>query len=152
MAAASRPEPRLPSVSEIVETNVALARRVYELWNRGGVEEFQTVWAPDIVFYEAPEFPDTGVVRGTDAFAAYNRDLVETVGHFQWQVRSLEGRGEYVLSTLEVSIEGASSGAAVTRPLFHVARYRDGRLLEMRSYLDGDQARRDYERLSTPDG
>ena len=138
------------AVTDAVEANLALARRVYELWNTGGVEAFEQIWAPDIVFYETPEFPDTGVFRGAEAFAAHCRELMQQVGHFQWTVQSLEGRGDYVLSTLEVSVAGTSSGAAVTTPFFHVARYADDRLFEMRSYLDGDQARVDYERFSLP--
>jgi hypothetical protein len=50
-----------PAVSDTVEANLALARRGYELWNTGGVEaSLEQVWAPDIVFYEMPEAPDTG--------------------------------------------------------------------------------------------
>jgi ketosteroid isomerase-like protein len=146
------PDLHSAAVSDAVEANLALARRGYELWNTGGVEAFEQIWAPGIVFRETPEFPDTGIFRGAEAFAAHCRDLVQSAGHFQWNLRSLEGRGDWVLSALDLSIAGASSGAAVTTPFFHVARYSRGRLLEMRSYLDGDQARREYERLSPPAG
>lgn len=139
-------------MSDLVEANLALARRGYELWNTGGVKGWEQIWSRDIVFYEAPEFPDTGVFRGAEALAAHGRDLIEAVGHFRWKVLSLEGRGDYVLSALEVSGQGTSSGAAVTVPFFHVSRYGGGQLLEMRSYFNGDQARREYERFSTPSG
>lgn len=140
-----------PTVSDLVDANLSLARRAYELWNTGGVDaSLEHVWAPDVVLYEAPEFPDAGVFRGAEAFAAHSRDLIEALGHFQWKVRSLEGRGAYVLAALEATVEGASSGAAVTTPVFQVARYERGRLLELRAYLDGDQARREYERFSAP--
>ena len=56
------------------------------------------VWAPDIVFYEIPEAADTGVFRGADAFAAHVRGLLELGGHFQIELRSIEGRGAYVLA------------------------------------------------------
>jgi ketosteroid isomerase-like protein len=135
-------------VSQPVEANMALARRGYELWNEGGVDAWRELWAPEIVFHEAPELPDTGVFHGAEALAAHGRDLIEAVGHFQWKVLSLEGRGDHVLSILEVSVEGASSGAAVTTPFFHVARYEGRQLHELRSFGDGDQARREYERLS----
>ena len=54
-------------------------------------------------------------------------------------------------SPVEVRVEGPSSGAAVNTPFFQLMRYRDGRLEELRDFLDGDQARAEYERLSPPD-
>jgi hypothetical protein len=53
-----------------------------------------------------------------------------------------------VLATLDLSIEGRSSGVALTLPQFHVSRWAGGRMRELRAYLDGDQARREYRRLS----
>jgi ketosteroid isomerase-like protein len=129
--------------------NVALARRGYELWNHGGTDAWKELWAPDIVLHEAPELPDTGVFRGVEALAAHGHDLIEAAGHFQWRVVSLEGRGDHVLATLELRVQGASSGAAASTPFFHVSRYERGLLHELRSYLDADQARREYERLTS---
>jgi ketosteroid isomerase-like protein len=135
-------------VSDSVEANLAVTRRWYDEWNSEGLDAFQRIWAPDIVLYEAPEFPETGIFRGAEALADHVRDLLEDGGHFQMEPRSLEGRGDYVLSLVEVNVEGPSSGAVVTSPFFQVMRYRNGQLVELRDYLDGDQARREYERLS----
>jgi hypothetical protein len=138
-------------VTDVVKANLALARQANELWNTGGVEaHVEQVWAPDIVFYEAPEFPEPGVFRGAEALAAHAREQIEAVGHYKFKQLSLEGRGDWVLQAFEVSIEGVSSGAAVTTPFFQVSRWGGGRLIELRSYLDRDQARREYERLSAP--
>jgi ketosteroid isomerase-like protein len=137
-------------VRDIVEANLATTRRWYDEWNREGLPGFERVWAPDIVLYEASEFPETGVFRGAEALADHVRDLLEDGGHFQMVPLSLEGRGDYVLSVVEVSVKGPSSGAAVTTPFFQLMRYRVGRLIELRDFLDGDQARSEYERLSAP--
>ena len=133
-----------------VEANLAAARRAYKLWNIEGFEALlEQVWAPSIVFYEAAELPDADVFHGADAFADHARDLIEAMGHFQWKVRLLEGRDAFYLAELEVRGEGASSGATVTTRLFHVGRWKAGRLAELRSYLDGARARAEYERLSS---
>jgi hypothetical protein len=50
---------------------------------------------------------------------------------------------------VELRVEGRGSGVALAVPQFHVARSADGQLSEVRIYLDGDQARREYERLSS---
>jgi ketosteroid isomerase-like protein len=137
-------------VSESTDANLAITRRWYEDWNSEGLPGFERVWAPDIVLYEAPEFPETGVFRGKEELAGHVRELLEDGGHFQMVPVWLEGRGEYVLSCVEVSVKGPTSGAAVTTPFFQLMRYQDGHLKELRDYLDGDQARGEYERLSTP--
>jgi ketosteroid isomerase-like protein len=137
-------------VSDTVEENLAITRRWYEEWNREGLPGFERVWAPDIVLHEAAEFPETGVFMGTEELARHVRDLLEDGGHFQMVPVSLEGRGDHVLSTVEVTVEGPTSGAAVTTPFFQLMRYREGLLVELRDYLDGDQAHSDYERLSAP--
>ena len=135
---------------EIVAANITLARRSYELWNSGGVEaSLRDVWAPDIVFYEIPEAADTGVFRGADAFAAHVRGLLELGGHFQIELRSIEGRGAYVLAAVEQNFEGRTGGVAMAGRTFHLARWEGGRVCELHSFLDADQARREYEQLTT---
>ena len=111
------------------------------------------VIAPEIVFHASPEFPDASVLRGAAAVAARMRELIEALGDVQIKVRSLEGRGDWVLASLEISVVGAASGAPVTAPFFHVLRYEAGRVHEIHLYRDGDQARREYERLAgSPSG
>lgn len=137
-------------MGDVVEANLALTRRGYELWNTGGVQAmFDHVYAPDVVYHEISELPDGGVFRGAAAVAARLGELVEALSHFQMDVRSLEGRGEYVLAAVDVSVEGAGSGAAMTGAFFHVFRCRGSRIREIRAFLDADQARREYERLAT---
>jgi ketosteroid isomerase-like protein len=138
-------------VTDTVEANVARTRRWYEEWNDEGLPGFVRVWAPDIVLHEAPEFPETGIFRGADALADHVRDLLEDGGHFKMVPFSLEGRGDYVLSGVEVSVTGPTSGVAVTTPFFQLMRYEDGRLKEMYDYLDESKARAEYERLSAPE-
>jgi hypothetical protein len=128
---------------------VQLARRGYVLWNAGGVEAMlEHVLAPDIVLHDLPDLPDTGIFRGAEEVASRFRTYLEPLGHFQIEVRSLEGRGDYTLASAEIRAEGSSSGAAVTMSLFHVCRWTSGRMSEMRTHLDADRARLDYERLS----
>ena len=129
-------------------TNSQLARREYDLWNTGGIEaSIEHVWAPDIVYHESPEQPDTGVFEGVEAMAAHLRDL-RASGHFRLDLRSVEEHGDWTLSTLEISLQGASSGAQAGTQVFHVSRWVDGRVQEMRSFFDGEQARGEFERLS----
>jgi ketosteroid isomerase-like protein len=137
-------------VRNATEANVELARRFYALWNTGGVEAVtEQLVAPDLVFYDIPEVPDGGIFRGAQAFAERLRAITEGLSHMQFEVRSLEERGDYVLATVVMRAEGATSGVKGAAPQFHVSRWTEGRLREFRAYLDSNQAREEYQRLST---
>jgi ketosteroid isomerase-like protein len=134
-----------------VESNLAITRRWYEEWNREGLPGFERVWAPDIVLFEDEEFPETGIFRGTKELAGHVQELLASGGHFQMVPVSLEGKEDYVLAAVQVTVKGPQSGAAVTTPFFQVMRYRDGLMVELRDYLDGERARGEYERLTAGD-
>jgi hypothetical protein len=122
---------------------------MYELWNSGGPQPLvvEQLWPPDLVFYESPELPDTGVYRGVAAVAGRMLELVESGGHFQLSVCSLEGCGDLVLAACTLEAESPISGLRLSRDIFHVLRFRGGRLRELRAHFDAHRARREYERL-----
>jgi ketosteroid isomerase-like protein len=132
-----------------VQANLALVRRTYELWNRGGPEPLvEHVWPEDVVFHESPEMPDTGVFRGVEAVAGRMRELVELAGHFQMNLCSIEGRGDYVLAACDMSVEGAITGLRQRKRIFHVFRCRGGLVREFRAHFDARRARCEYEGLT----
>jgi ketosteroid isomerase-like protein len=138
------------AVGEAVQTNLELARHGYALWNASGMAALvEHVFAPDVVFYDIPEAPDTGIFRGVKEVAARLREITESLGGMHLEVRSLEEQGDYVLAAVDVSVKGPSSGVVPAVSQFHVLRWVDGRLLEYHAYLDADQARREYEQLSS---
>ena len=135
-------------MSPTVEANLALVRRTYELWNRGGPEPLvEQIWPADVVFHESPELPDGGIYRGVEAVTERMHDLVETAGHFQLSVCSLEGCGDYVLASCVMRARGAISGLHLTQRIFHVMRCRRGLVQEFRAHLDARRARLEFERL-----
>jgi ketosteroid isomerase-like protein len=145
-----QPRFTLSDVRDPVLTNLELMRRFYALWNTGGVEGMlEHVLAPEVVFYDDPEALETGIFRGAEEVAARVGAIMEGLGHFQFEVRSLEERGDYVLAALVLSIKGPSSGVALAVSQSHVCRLGNGRMREIRAYRDADQARQEYERLST---
>lgn len=140
-------------MADAVEANLALARRGYEVWNtRGARAMVDEVYAPDVLYRDPPEFPDAAAFRGADTVAARLIEMVQAIGDIQMVVRSLEGRGEYLLAAVDARGEGVGSGLRVSTSIFHVFRCSGGQFSEVRAYLDADQARREYERLSTAPG
>jgi hypothetical protein len=82
-----------------------------------------------------------------EAVAERMRDLVETAGHFQMSVCSLEGCGDYVLATCVMRAQGTMSGLRLTQRIFHVMRCRGGLVREFRAHLDARRARREFDQL-----
>jgi hypothetical protein len=136
-------------VGEKLSTNLELARRTYDLWNAAGVDAVvERLWAPHVVFHDAPEVPDADVFRGVEAVGSRIRAIMESLGPMRQRVRSLEERDDYTLAALELTFKGASSGVQATTPLFQIIRWEDGLVREFWNYTDGDEARRDFEHLS----
>jgi ketosteroid isomerase-like protein len=136
-----------------VEANLAFTQWQYELWNSDGIRAmFDHVYTPDVVYHEVQDLPGAGVFSGAAAYRARLEEVVGAFAHFQMHLRAVEGRGEYVLAAVEVRGQGAGSGAPATGPLFHVFQFSRGRISEVRAYVDAEQARREYERLTSVPG
>ena len=70
-----------------------LVRRVYDAWNERGPESIEQFWAEDAEFHDPPNFPDSRVVRGRDAIAAYQTDQVRVLGDMKFDARRCERAG-----------------------------------------------------------
>jgi ketosteroid isomerase-like protein len=62
------------------EENVELARRAAEAWNEGGPDSLNQFWAEGGEWHDPPNLPDSRVVRGRDAIAAYLTDQLRVIG------------------------------------------------------------------------
>ena len=129
--------------------NAELARRAYELWNAGGVvAQVEHVWAPDVVFHDFPEVPDTGTFRGARAVAARLRDHMEAIGEYTIELRAIQARGEYVLATIEVIGQGAASTIVVSDTFQHILRFEGHRVKEIRVYMGNQTGQDEFLRLT----
>ena len=128
---------------EKLERDAATARALYAAWNTGGVETMVAdFWHPDIVWYDAPEFPDSRTHRGRDAVAQLMRRHVAMVGHFQLAVVDVRPARQAVIAELAFEARGETSGLPMQTPLWHVLEFRDDRVIRCQMFLDGERARR----------
>ncbi len=131
------------------DANAELARRAYELWNTGGIAaQVEHVWAPDVVFHDFPEVPDTGTFRGSGAVAARLRDQIEAIGEYRIEVHAIEVRGSYVLATIEVIGQGAASAVVVQDTFQHILRIDGDRVSEIRAYMGTEEGLGEFVRLT----
>lgn len=129
--------------------NAELARRAYGLWNDGGIAaQVEHVWAPDVVFHDFPEAPDTGTFQGAEAVAARFQEQFDSIGEFKIELHELEAQGQYVLTTFDVIGKGAKSEAVVSDRFQHVLRMEGGHVNEIRAYLGTEAGARTFQRLA----
>ena len=117
------------------------ARQLYEAWNEGGVDAMVAdFWHEDIVWHDAPDFPDSTTHEGREAVAQYLRGIVGVVGHFHLTVGDVQPADDAVVAELTLEGQGGASGLPVSTPLWHVLEFRDDRVIRCRAFLDGDRA------------
>ncbi len=131
--------------------SVAVALRGYELWNSDGISaQVEHIWAPDVVFHEFAEMPDTGTWRGAEAVAARLQEQIDSIGEFKMELHAIEGRGPYVLATFDVIGKGAKSEVVVRDRFQHVLRIDGKRVSEIRAYMGTQAGTAEFERLTGP--
>ena len=92
------------------EENVELARRAVEAWNEDGPDSIKRFWAKDGEWHDPPDLPDSRVVRGRDAVAAYLTDQAGAVGQLRFTIVDVRATGETVVLRVELTLHGPESG------------------------------------------
>jgi ketosteroid isomerase-like protein len=111
-------------------------------WNEGGLRALSDGWwADDLEWRDLPILPDPVVVRGREATEARVGELTAAVGHFKFNVKSIEAFGDDVtLAEVELVGEGAQSGAEFIGGVHQVVRWRDGLKVAITTYADRESA------------
>jgi ketosteroid isomerase-like protein len=120
--------------------NAEIVRRGWESFNRGDFDGLLSDFAEDAEFEEDPAFPEAGVFRGREAITAYITAFQEQMHDHRFEVEEVRDLGDTVLALLHETARGATSGIDVDqRPAF-VFRFRGGRIIRVRAYLDRREA------------
>ena len=121
------------------QENVEIVRRVFELWNGGGVV------APD----RRPEFFDPevqidlrgrkinpAVYDGYDGLDRFGSDVDEVWDQFSIELLELIDAGPHVVAVFEATGRGHGSGIEVRAELSHVWTLRGGRVVRVEGDFD----------------
>jgi ketosteroid isomerase-like protein len=122
------------------QENVELVRRAYEAWNEGGSESAKRFWAKDVEYHDPPNLPDSRVVRGRDAVAAYLTSQVKVIGDMEVTLVDLRVRGEAIVLRMEVTMQGAESGVNFPGEIGPVVEAADGRIQRFRMFMTWKEA------------
>ena len=120
---------------------VARLRAGHARWNRGVLEGAERFWHEDLVWEEAPLFPDAGVRRGRDACVARIRERISLLGNVKIEIGEVEVQEGRALVEAAVRGRGATSGApAETKEYFVYDFADDGRIVRWREFLEREPA------------
>jgi ketosteroid isomerase-like protein len=122
------------------QENVELARRAAEAWNEDGPESLRRFWAEDGEWHDPPNLPDSRVVRGRDAVAAYLTDQADAVGGLKFTIVDVRARGETVVLRVELTLHGPASGIDVPAEMAQVIAVADGRIQRVSTFFRWDEA------------
>jgi ketosteroid isomerase-like protein len=126
----------------VSESGAETLRRLYATWNDAGLDAAaEAFFDDDIEWHEAPQIPGAAVHRGRDAAVEYLRGLVDTVGGFRVEVEEVvpAGAGRWLASFRMIG-EAPTSGVPFDAWNAHLATVREGRIVEVRHFLDPQEA------------
>jgi ketosteroid isomerase-like protein len=122
--------------------DVETVRAGYERWNNGDLSGLSELFAEDIVYQTAPEWPGQQVYSGVSAVTSFlENEVAPTIGLRPVSVVGIRPIGNEVLIELSVTTRGFLSGLEMEdMTLYHLAEVDGGKVRRVRVYLDHDQA------------
>ncbi|HEX4733225.1 MAG TPA: nuclear transport factor 2 family protein [Thermoleophilaceae bacterium] len=121
--------------------NVAVVRRLYELFTDGRIEEAVALLDPDIHWAEPEEAPDRRVVDGADNARAALNDWLSTWDAYELElVEVVACPGDRVFQAMRQRAVGAASGVPFEGDLFQVWTLRDGTPVRAELFFEREQA------------
>jgi ketosteroid isomerase-like protein len=124
------------------QANLEAMARGIEAWNRGDVDAYMEIVDalidPELewhaVIAELVE-GQTAVYRGHAGMRRFWDDFHD-VWDFQFDAIDFRDLGDALVILAQTSVTGRASGVELETPLGMVARFADGRLIRLDSYLD----------------
>ena len=109
------------------ERALANLREGFGLWNAGVLDAAPEIWHDDMVWVEAPHFPDAGTHRGRDACVARMRERLDLLGEVNIDLVGATRNGNRFLVEAVVTGEGATSGAPAAQHEYWIYEFADDR-------------------------
>ena len=123
------------------QENVELALAVVEAVARMDGDRLVELTHPEVEWHSfLAQLGEGGVYRGHDGMREYAKDLQEAWDVFSAEVRDSIAVGEVVVLVSQLRYRGKGSGVDTEAPAGHMVRFREGRVLHMRSFREPEAA------------
>src|ERR1700704_6582855 len=122
------------------QENVEIVRRVNAAINCGDIESISELLHHDIAWWDREDDLNATVHRGRDGFRTALVELADDIADLRVEVKEYIDAGDYIVSPVRVTGRGQISGATFEEDEVHVAKLRDGKIIELREYRTRDEA------------
>jgi uncharacterized protein len=118
------------------EENVETVRAGYDAFNRGDIEAVVATLDPAIEWWPAADEPITQPYRGYDGYRTLVGEIREYVPDLQAEIEEVFAVADQIVTRLRFWGRGRDSGVPVEIRETNVARFRDGKIIEVREYRE----------------
>ena len=123
------------------EQNIELHRRANEAFNTRDVEAYLAFCDPQIELHTAVTGPGPAVYHGHDGVRRWHTEIADAFGgEIRVEPEAFFDVGEHTISFHVLHGRGRQSGADVATPAAHLCRWREGRIVYFRGYLQREDA------------
>lgn len=125
---------------------VTQMKAVYDAFNRRNFDDLSSLLDPEVVFIEAEGRANrTRERRGRERLLDYLSSWWDAWESVDWEVYDAREEGGRVLTLCDVRGRPRGTDTQVERRMGHISRFREGRMLQSRSYVDVERAAEDFE-------
>jgi ketosteroid isomerase-like protein len=124
----------------VSDENERLARDSLEALFRRDVDAWIEGFDRNVVYVPTREWFDAAPRRGRDELQEFMRVIWEDWAVWDMKIKEVRGNGDRVLVETRVRGIGERSGIELRGRTFHVFTIREGRILELRDFIDRDAA------------
>ena len=126
------------------EQNIELHRRLNEVFNARDVDAYLAFCDPQIELHTAVTGPGPAVYHGHDGVRKWHTEIADAFGgEIRVEPEAFFDVGEHTISFHVLHGRGQQSGADVATPAAHLCRWREGRIVYFKGYLQREDAFRD---------
>ncbi len=120
----------------MAQANVELVRQVNAAFSSGEMDHILALLHPDFETIVGPELsPEPDAYRGHDGVRRYFDSFRDAMDQIRFDPVRLRDAGASVVAAVRLSARGRSTGIPVEQRLGQVWSFRDGKVIEVRSFL-----------------
>ena len=120
------------------QQNLERVQRLYEYLNQGDLDAALAVLDPDVEWRLRADNPDTAMVKGREGVRALWAEITGVLEEFRMEPTEVIDAGEYVVVC--VHQVARTKGVLVDQREVHLARLRDGLVIEVREFHEKHEA------------
>ena len=123
------------------DEGLSVTRRWFETWNRGDLDAFIELYAPDAELTPPASWVEAGTIKGRPAIRRFFEGLKEAwAGEDVAVLREVSRSGEEVVAQMDWQVRGRSSGIGTHLEITNINTIEGGRIVRQRHYLDHAEA------------